>query len=184
MPDGPNVTVMPFTLTDVIRSLRELMGFADDVSARVKVVSEFFKHHKGKRAAGSLDVLSFRADGSLKHLENIVTGKATNEDFDAILGKMNETGAAVERSMDDLKQHRDFIRNRYGMALANKIDFLVYGSGGKESIRADLRSLVSNGSPDGSSENVTEDARRILANITDLNKRIEEFHDQLLKLEK
>jgi len=97
---------------------------------------------------------------------------------------MDETGVAVERSIDQLKKCRGFVRERYGLGFANQIDALVYGGGGKASIRFDLLGLVGRGTPENSADEVAQEAARIFANITDLNKKIETLHDQLLKLEK
>jgi len=59
MAQEPKISVaMPFTFTDVVHSLKEVLGLADDVTGKVKAIAEFYKGQKSKKAAKSLDVVN------------------------------------------------------------------------------------------------------------------------------
>jgi hypothetical protein len=172
----------PMTLTDVVKAVREILALTNDVVGKVRDVSEATQRSKGKRAAGAIDVLSFSSDGSRRHLERIAAGQGEAEDFLAIAEKMAMTGFAVERAMGRLTAYRTFIREKFGLALANEIENLIYSEGGKASIRIDLEALSVMNDPFYSREDVAREAERILANIKKLNKDIEAIHDKLLEL--
>jgi hypothetical protein len=184
MTEKPKPTVTtPLTLTDVVVAIRQVLDLLGDAGGKALVVAEVMKQRKGKKAAKHLDTLVFGGDGSRRHLERIAAGEGDALAFAAIQRKMDETGENVERALDGLKELRNFIRERYGMAVANRIGNLVYAGGGKTSIRMDLQGLAWMHDSFYSSEEVAGEARRILANIEALNAGLTELHDLLLKIQ-
>lgn len=172
----------PMTFTDVVTATRQTLELISDAANKVGTVVEAIQRHKGKKAAKSLDALAFGGDGSRRHLERIAAGQGKAEDFDAIAVKMDETGIVVEEAIDRLQQYRAFVRQRYGMALANKISDLVYAGGGKASIRLDLEHLVYLYDNFYAPEAIADEAQRILGNIAALNAGLEQVHDEILRI--
>lgn len=184
MSDSANNTIFPFTLTDVVNSIRLVVSLGKDVKGVVDATSEAMQRGKGRKAAANLDVLAFKNDGSRKHLERIAEGRGTIADFEAIATKMNQTGEVVENAIASLRASRRFLRERYGMQVANKVDSLIYAGGGKASIRLDLELLARMEDSSFTPDAVANEARRILANIQSMNAGLEELHDLLIELDK
>ena len=184
MADNDSNTPAPraMTFTDVIVATRQTLELISDAASKTVAVAEAVQRHKGKKAAKSLDTLVFGGDGSRVHLERIAGGQGLPEDFDAIATKMDETGRVVEQAIDRLQQYRAFVRQRHGMALANKISDLVYAGGGKASIRLDLEHLVFLNDNFYSPEHIAAEAQRILGNIAALNAGLEQVHDEILRI--
>lgn len=178
------IVAMPATFTDAIQALRQFIGLVKDVTGMVGTASEALQRKKGKKAARQMDVLTFPGDGSRRNLERIAAGDGLPEDFEAIEAAMAETGEAVESSFKKLKASRNFIRERFGLQVANKINDLIYSGRGKESIRLDLSLLARMEHEHYTKEDVASEANRILENIHALNAGLAELHDLLMGLEK
>lgn len=101
-------------------------------------VGDACSSRKGGKVAGSLDRIAFKSNKSRKHLERIAEGKGTFDDFQMIGRIMDETGGEVEASIQRLQDNREYVRKKFGIAVANRISDLVYAGGGKASIRMDL----------------------------------------------
>lgn len=176
------VVALPATLTDFATALEKIMDVIAKAAGGVEVVSEAIQRSKGKKAAGALDAIAFKSDGSRRHLENIAAGKGQLADIEAIATVMNRTGGSVEDAIDLLDNNRKFIRERFGMDVANRIGELIYAGGGKASIRWDLQALVGMDDAFYAPEAVAEEAERILRNIHKMNAALVELHDILVQL--
>lgn len=173
---------MPLGFTDAIKAIREALGLVGDVTKKVGAVSEAVQRQKGKKAAGELDTLAFRAGGSRRHLEKIATGNGQPEDFELIAKMMEATGAEIEGALDRLSATRTFIRERFGARVANKIDGMIYAGGGKQSIRGDLELLARMDHNAYSTSDVAAEAQGLLSRIQKLNDQLAEVHDILVGL--
>lgn len=182
-PTTVSVTV-PMSITDVLTALEKLMGILERTVGYVRATDNAIQRHKGCKVADALDVLAFKSDGSRKHLEAIAAGNGKLKDFEGIATRMNQTGEDVEEALELLEKSRKFIRRRYGMELANRLDGMMYAGGGKASIRLDLYRLARMEDQFYSLEDVANEARLILQNIDTLNKGLEQAHDILVELRK
>lgn len=178
-----SVTV-PMSITDVLTALEKLMGILERTVGYVRATDNAIQRHKGRKVADALDVLAFKSDGSRKHLEAIAAGNGMLKDFEGIATRMNQTGEDVEEALELLEKSRKFIRRRYGMELANRLDGMMYAGGGKASIRLDLYRLARMEDEFYSPEDVANEARLILKNISALNKGLEQAHDILIELQR
>lgn len=169
-------------MQDFIKALREARSLLLDVVGDVIKVQKVLEQSKGKKVARSLDTLTFQSKEARQHLEKIASGQGRTENFIAIAEIMEGTGANIEEHIDFLKNHRDFIREKYGLSVANRLMEMLYGGGGKQSIRFDLWGLVFMGDDFYPSEDIAVEANRILDNISELNSQLEELHDMLLSI--
>lgn len=174
--------VVPGSLTDFAKALREVIAAIRDVGLLVSDGTKLFDGRRSRKAAQDLSRLEFTPAGSRPHLERIAAGKATQTDFNAIAEKMATTAGDVERSVLALEKYRDRLRETCGMKAANKLDAIVYGPSGKMIIRETLRDIVKMGSlPEPPTRDIQASASRALKLIESLNKNLVELHDLVVK---
>lgn len=147
-----------FTIIDLRNWVQAARDTVVNVADGIGVIRDTYSSYKGHKVAGSLD------------------------DFQMIGRIMDETGGQVETALDRLHDHRDYVRKKFGMAVANRIDDLVYAGGGKASIRFDLIRLSGMDHEMYTSDEVVAEAKLILANIEKLNTALVALHDEVLKI--
>ena len=96
---------------------------------------------------------------------------------------LDASGEEIETSLGRLSKKQTFVRETLGLAWANKLDKMLYGGGGKQSIRWDLARLVGMSHEMYSQEDLAKEAQLIMQNILNLNIQLEELHDALLKIQ-
>lgn len=171
-----------FTIIDLRNWVQAARDTVVNVADGIGVIRDTYSSYKGHKVAGSLDTIAFKSNKSRRHLERIAEGKGSFDDFQMIGRIMDETGGQVETALDRLHDHRDYVRKKFGMAVANRIDDLVYAGGGKASIRFDLIRLSGMDHEMYTSDEVVAEAKLILANIEKLNTALVALHDEVLKI--
>lgn len=176
------VVVVPGSLTDLAKALREIIAAIRDVGQLVSDGSKLFDNQRARKAATNLSNLEFTPAGSRRHLERIAAGKATPKDFQAIAEKMASTAGDVERSVLALDKYRNRLRETRGMKAANKLDAIIHGPSGKMVIRETLRDIVEmSRGPEPSNDTIQASASQALGYIESLNKNLVELHDLVVK---
>ncbi|MCD7111833.1 hypothetical protein LRX75_22660 [Rhizobium sp. DKSPLA3] len=175
---------MPLSVTDILTAVEKVMGILEKTVGYVGATNNAIQRYKGRKVADAVDTLAFKSDGSRKHLEAIAAGKGDLSDFEGIATRMDQTGEDVEEALELIEKSRRFIRQRFGLAEANRLNGLIYSGGGKASIRLDLYMLARMEDPHFSADEVAADAQRILDNIQSLNAGLEQAHDMLIELKK
>ncbi|WP_114217154.1 hypothetical protein [Ochrobactrum sp. 3-3] len=181
--------IIPGSLTDFARSLRELIGALHDLAELVgdggKVALGIYRREQSSRAAQNLDTLSFAPQGSRMHLESIAAGRGTSADIDAIAASQEATAFDVEMSMQQLSHYRGPLRKALGRDAAERLDNLIYGPFGKTRLRNLLADLVcSYEGKEPVPESAVADAAAILKSVEALNAEITALHDEILGFRK
>jgi hypothetical protein len=173
--------VLPGSLTDFAKAIREIISAVRDVGAFFNDGVGLYDKHQARGAARHLNTLSFTPGGSRRHLERIAAGVGTAEDIEAIGRQMAETAGEVEASVRALAVYRETLREKHGMAAANKLDEIIYGPVGKEMLRMSLLDLVDMGrNKNTPPEHIQRTAARALDVIEHLNRQLIEIHDRIL----
>lgn len=174
--------VLPGTATDLVKAVREILGLAKDLREFAGWGIEALDKGRRRRAAKSVDGLTFGPDLTRRPLERIATGQGTPEDYESIAVRLSESAGSVEDSVDRLEKYRDKLREEYGLAAANKLTQTIRGEGGKMSLRFALELLVHDSHDDRSTpESLQDQAQWILRNIDLLNTNLVELHDLIAK---
>lgn len=156
----------------LVKNLRELVDWGIDTLDK----------GRRRRAAKSIDGLTFAPDLSRRPLERIAAGQGQAEDYEMIAVRLGESAGTVEGSVDRLEKYRDRLREEYGLVAANKLTEVIRGEGGKMSLRLALELLVHDSNDERSTpEALQHQAQWILRNIDLLNKNLIELHDLIAK---
>lgn len=174
--------VLPGTVTDLIKAVREILGLAKDLREAAGWGIEALDKGRRRRAAKSVDGLTFGPDMTRRPLERIAAGQGTPEDYESIAVRLSESAGSVEDSVERLEKYRDRLREEYGLAAANKLTQTIRGEGGKMSLRFALHLLVHDSKDERSTpESLQDQARWILRNIDLLNANLVELHDLIAR---
>lgn len=174
--------VLPGTVTDLVKGVREILGLVRDLREFAGWGIDALDKGRRRRAAKSVDGLTFGPDRSRQPLESIASGQGTAEDYEMIAVRLGESAGSVEDSVDRLEKYRDRLREEYGLAAANKLTDVLRGEGGKMSLRLALELLVHDSNDERSTPEALQDqARWILQNIDLLNTNLVELHDLIVK---
>lgn len=181
---GKTDVTMPYSFTDMVKALHELIGLVQDMGTLVGDGIKLYDRHRAKAAAKNLSVLEFTPHGSRKYLERIAAGEGTQADFDGVAKQMTDTAEGVEDNIHKLEAYRDRFRVKNGMAAAQKLNDIVYGPAGKRALRETLVRIADMGRrPDPPLEEMKAAAVEALAMIKKLNKDLAKLHDLVLKLD-
>ncbi|CAM8819207.1 MULTISPECIES: hypothetical protein [Burkholderia] len=179
---GGRDIVLPGTVTDLIKGVREILGLVKDLREFAGWGIDALDKGQRRRAAKSVDKLTFGPDLSRRPLERIAAGQGTPEDYEMIATRLGESAGTVEESVERLEKYRDRLREEYGLAVANKLTDVIRGAGGKMSLRLALELLVQDSKDDHSSpEALQYQAQWILRSIDLLNTNLIELHDLIVK---
>ncbi|MBY8604162.1 hypothetical protein K7N18_04880 [Burkholderia arboris] len=179
---GARDIVLPGTMTDFVKAVREILGLAKDLREIAGWgIDALDKGHR-RRAAKSVDGLTFGPDMTRRPLERIAAGQGTPRDYESIAVQLSESAGSVEDSVERLEKYRDKLREEYGLAAANKLTQTIRGEGGKMSLRMALHLLVDEANDERTAPEALQDqARWILRNIDLLNTNLVELHDLIVK---
>ena len=139
---GTGDVVLPGTLTDLVKVLRELMGALGDIGNFVSAGFGLYDKHHARAAARHLNALSFTRDGLREPLERLASGSGSVDDIMAIELKIAATVQEVDNSLHELSLYREPLREKYGLAAAMKLDEIIHGPFCKEMLRKSLLALV------------------------------------------
>ena len=170
--------VIPGSITDIAKALREIIGALRDVGSLVKDGAQLFDKKHAKNAATNLYTLAFAPHGSRQYLERIAEGKGTADDLKAIGQQMADTAAEVEISIQALTRFEQRLRETFGMESAYKLDRVINGPSGKQMLRHSLIEMAK--APNV--ESVQARAKEALAIIDELNQQITDLHDMILSV--
>lgn len=185
---------LPFTLTDVIRALREFMGLLDDVSDLSNAKRDSLKVKRSEAAAKEVAGLRFTPGGFMRALRTIRGGEGGKEQFDRISQHLADSEAKVTEIVARLKEFYDPVRERFGMDVANQLEDLVALGGervangqhafaGKEVLRRRLRQLAELHS-EADRDRAADLAKDILEEVAIFNGVLVKLHDRLVGLER
>lgn len=185
MTDPKSTVAIPGTVTDVVKSLRELIDLLRELAGLIRDGAKFtnatFEHRQSRRAAGNLDGLSFAPQGSRRYLEAIAAGNGALDDVAAIAASQDATAFDVEMSMQELSGYRDALREARGKAAGDRLDAIIYGEFGKDRLRRLLQQFVQSCAGfDQLPESAPREAAAILKAIEALNVEIVSLHDEIL----
>lgn len=174
--------VLPGTVTDLVKAVREILGLAKDLREVAGWGIEALDKGRRRRAAKSVDGLTFGPDMTRRPLERIAAGQGTPEDYESIAVRLSESAGSVEDSVERLEKYRDRLREEYGLAVASKLTQTIRGEGGKMSLRIALDLLVHASNDERSTpESLQDQAQWILRNIDLLNANLVELHDLIAR---
>jgi hypothetical protein len=177
-PNKAATILIPGSLTDFVKALRELIGAVRDASDLIKDGADLYKKNRARKAAKHLNTLSFTPEGSRRHLERLAAGAGTSDDVQAIGELMASTAGDVATSISELGTYRGALRENCGMKAAAKLDEIIYGPAGKEMLRMSLLELVQMGrKATPPPERITAEAANALRMIDSLNQQLAELHD-------
>jgi hypothetical protein len=180
--EGGRDVVLPGTVTDLVKGVRELLGLVKDFRELAGWGIDSLDKGRRRRAAKSVDGLTFGPHLSRVPLERIAAGQGTAADYEMIATRLGESAGTVEESVDRLERYRDRLREEYGLAAAHKLTDVIRGEGGKMTLRLALELLVD----DSRNENYPQEALQnqaqwILRSIDLLNANLIELHDLIAK---
>ena len=179
---GGRDIVLPGTVTDLIKGVREVLGLVKDLREFAGWGIDALDKGRRRRAAKSVDKLTFGPDLSRQPLERIAAGQGTPEDYEMIATRLGESAGTVKESVDRLEKYRDKLREEYGLAASNKLRDVIRGVGGKMPLRHSLFELVEASKDEQSSqEDLQFLAQRILRSIDRLNVNLIELHDLIVR---
>ncbi|QVN17268.1 hypothetical protein [Burkholderia pyrrocinia] len=179
---GGRDIVLPGTVTDLIKGVREILGLVKDLREFAGWGIDALDKGRRRRAAKSVDKLTFGPDLSRQPLERIAAGQGTPEDYEMIATRLGESAGTVKESVDRLERYRDKLREEYGLAASNKLRDVIRGVGGKMPLRHSLFELVEASKDEQSSqEDLQFLAQRILRSIDRLNANLIELHDLIVR---
>lgn len=174
--------VLPGTVTDLVKGVRELLGLVKDLQEFVGWGFEELDKGRRRRAAKNIDGLTFSPDLSRQPLERIAAGKGTAAEYEMISVRLGQSAETVETSVDRLEKYRDRLREAYGLEAANKLRDVIRGVGGKMPLRRSLLDLVESSKDEQiTQEELQYEAQWILRSIDRLNANLVELHDLLMK---
>jgi hypothetical protein len=184
-PASKTEVTLPYSFTDIVKAVNELMDLAERTGGWIRSGADLYSARKSKNAAQNLSDLEFGPQGTRKHLEKIASGHGTKEDLSAVGAQLQVTAEPVERSIAALDKYRDQLRERDGMAAAQKLNEILYGPVGKRALRDLLRRLSEmSQQAEPPSEKIAAVAKEALSMIDKLNKDLAELHDAVIGLER
>ncbi|SDQ22891.1 hypothetical protein SAMN05443245_0472 [Paraburkholderia fungorum] len=174
--------VLPGTVTDLVKAVREILGLAKDLREFAGWgIDALDKGHR-RRAAKSVDALTFGPDLTRRPLERIAAGQGTADDYELIARRLGESAGTVEESVARLERYRDRLREAYGLAAANKLTDVLRGYRGKLTLRDALMLMVDDFRGDlSSTEALQYQAQHILISIDQLNADLIQLHDLIIE---
>lgn len=177
---GNNTTVVvPLTLTDFAKALRELIAAFRDAVGIGKDGANVVRRHRASTAAANLDYLSFQPDGFSRHLQRIADGKGTNADAEALSAFSNQTADGVVQKIRALRGYRDNVRQQCGRDAADKLSNLIDGPNGKFAIRYEIEGLFHMWGDGKDPPLLADQASRILRMIETFNADLTAMHDTI-----
>jgi hypothetical protein len=177
--------VLPLSLTDLAKSLRELLGLTNDVSNLAGKVSSGLTQRKRSGAAQVLGKLGFSPHGSKGVLARIAGGRGSQADLDELKRKLAETDSEIDAAIARLTDYGPFLEQQLGLNAKWELEDLIYQAGldedgfmGKRDLRRELRAL--------SELNYVDDppaaqshAQRLLGSIERFNKSLLEMYERI-----
>jgi hypothetical protein len=179
--DGTRDVVLPGTVTDLVKGTREVLGLVKDLREFVGWGIDALDKGRRRRAAKSVDGLTFGPHLSREPLERIAAEQGTAEDYEMIALRLGESAGNIEENVARLERYRDRLREDYGLEAANKLTAIIHGVGGKMPLRRSLLELVNCAKDQFSQEHQQFLAQRILRSIDRLNTNLIELHDLIAR---
>lgn len=171
--------LIPGTLTDFAKALRELIGAFRDIAGLVVDGTNMARRHEARGRAADLDHLAFPPDGFLRPLTRIASGTIVPSDLDELEQLANESERRIADRVHYLRRYRGIIRENCGAAVARCFDSLIDGPSGKFMIRCEIRAVVDLARLGRPAAELQARAKGIIEMIDTFNDALIELHDAM-----
>lgn len=172
--------VMPLSLMDFVKALRELMGVFRDATGFVVDGVNLIRRNRAGKAAADLDYMGFPPHGFLRSLSKIASGQGSTADGEKLQSILDATADGVTSRLGALGNYRETVRKDCGAAAGAKLDAILHGPEGKFVIRYEIEGLihmVRDGKPPADQ---SAQAKSIIEKIAAFNEHLIELHDSIL----
>jgi hypothetical protein len=177
MVDSP---AMPFTVTDLIRSLRELLQFTKEFGGLVGDGKRGWRLRKSKTASRLLRLIGFSPLGSRELLERLAGGEGGQADLSELNRRLGLSSTKVNKALGEMEQYYEHVGEHHGLETQWQLEALV-GTClpgrefmGKQPLRAALERLAE--------RDFASNPKLVQADAAELLEQIDLFNAQLLKL--
>lgn len=178
---GTTQVILPYSLTDIAKSIREIVAALREIGTFFGDSAEMIDRRRARTAARKMSDLSFGPGGSLGPLERISAGQGQKSDYEELRSTFDQSAEIVDEAIALLGRYRDRVREKFGMAVAQKLDQIIYGDCGKRKIRALIMQLLGSAETEGAdSAYLQSEARRAVEMIETVNRQLIDLHDMIL----
>jgi transcriptional regulator with XRE-family HTH domain len=174
--------VLPLSLTDLVQSLRELIGLTKDLADVVGDVSHGIGSHRRSKAASLLGNLGFGPRGSKGILAKLAAGNGSQADLEQLKKMLAATDSEIESAIAKLAEYGPFLEKEVGLGAKWELDDLIHqaqppiddGFAGKIRLRREIKAL--------SEMPYDENPEKVRAHAQELSLAIRRFNETLLEL--
>jgi hypothetical protein len=175
--------IVPFSLTDFAKAIKTFLEIVSEIVDLSSKGLAAYNARDLKKSAESLSQLYFSPEGVTKPLERLASGKGTQADVRAMREALADSAEKVGSALGQLDNVEQILRENFGLAALQKLWDIKSGlQQSKGQIRKGLYELADDLArrEDLTTADVVQGAGLLMADIGELNKKLVEFHDEVL----
>jgi hypothetical protein len=134
--------MIPYTLTDFVKALRETIETFEDIGGAVSRAHRSFRRLKNRPLAKNISRIAVGKSAARHALSRIVSGQNVKQEIARISEHMRDSAKEVESGINALHGGRDNLREVLGLDNILKIEAIIDGPRGTRFIHGSFDEMV------------------------------------------